>query len=452
MNAFQSINPFSQETIETYSLLSDSELEGRIHSARQVFATWRHSSFTQRAAVLEKLANLFEERAADLAELAAREMGKPVVQGKAEAEKCAWVCRHYAEHGERILSDRSIATDASNSFVRYAPLGVVLAIMPWNYPYWQVMRYAAPAVMAGNASLLKHAPNVQGCAQVLENLFREAESSVPLLQNLCIDTDQAANVIAHPDVAAVTLTGSTRAGSAVASQAGKYIKKTVLELGGSNAFIVLPDADPEEAAEIGYTARMQNNGQSCIAAKRFIVTEPVADAFTRAFVKRVEANPVADPMFNETFMGPVARVDLAENLERQLSESLVRGATILTGGMREAARFEPTVLTGVIPSMPAFDEETFGPLAAITIARDTEEAIALSNQSSYGLGCTICTSNPDQHLDLADQVEEGAVFFNQLVKSDPRLPFGGILQSGYGRELSDEGIREFTNVKTVFIR
>jgi len=399
-------------------------------------------------------ARLLRERKAEYGRLMALEMGKPVAQGEAEAEKCAWACEYYAEHAGAFLAPEPRATDASRSFVRFDPLGPVLAIMPWNFPFWQVLRFAAPALMAGNAGVLKHASNVPQCARAVEALLREAGFPEGLFRAVLIGPEAVPRLIADPRVQAVTLTGSDRAGSQVAEQAGRHLKKTVLELGGSDPFIVLEDADLPRAAKTAADARLINSGQSCIAAKRFVVVEAVAERFLELFVTEMQSRRVGDPLARDTAVGPQARRDLRDALHRQVQESVRRGARLLLGGEVPAgpgAFYPPTVLAAVAPGSPAFDEETFGPAAAVIRAKDERDAIRLANASPYGLGASLWTEDRARAERLAPDIEAGSVFVNGLVKSDPRLPFGGVKRSGYGRELSEFGIREFVNIKTVWI-
>jgi succinate-semialdehyde dehydrogenase/glutarate-semialdehyde dehydrogenase len=381
-------------------------------------------------------------------------MGKPIVQGRAEVEKCAWVCEHYAEHGAAILADQPHASGATESYVAFAPLGTVLAIMPWNFPFWQLMRFAAPALMAGNTALLKHAPNVPQCSMAAEDLFRRAGFPAGVFANLLISGVRAGELIADPRIAAVTLTGSDTAGASVGEQAGRHVKKAVLELGGSDAFIVLGDADLEAAVDTGVRTRFQNGGQSCIAAKRFLVCEPVFDEFRDRFVDATRSLVVGDPTEPTTQIGPLARDDLREALERQIGRSVAAGAKAIVGGHRKAGHgyyFLPTVLEDVSADMPVACEEVFGPVAPLFRVRNAEEAVALANASQYGLGCSLFTGDLDRARSLAGTIESGSVFINGMVASDPRLPFGGVKRSGYGRELSEYGMREFVNVQTVWI-
>src|SRR5438067_9115392 len=384
----------------------------------------------------------------------ALEMGKPLAQGVAEAEKGAWVCDYYADQAAAMLADQPRQTDAARSYVRFEAIGPVLAIMPWNFPFWQVFRFAAPALAAGNAGLLKHAPNVSRCALEIEQVFRDAGLPDGLFRSVFLSNEAAAGAIADPRVRAVTLTGSDRAGSQVAERAGRHLKKTVLELGGSDPFIVLEDADPPRAARTAAAARLMNSGQSCIAAKRFIVVEEVAERFLELFVGEMRARKMGDPLARDTEVGPQARADLRDALHHQVEESVRRGARLLLGGSvprGPGAFYPPTILTAVDKGMPVFDEETFGPVAAVVGARDEEDAIRLANDSTFGLGASLWTASRERAERLAPLVEAGSVFVNGLVKSDPRLPFGGIKRSGYGRELSEFGIREFVNVKSVWI-
>ena len=384
----------------------------------------------------------------------ALEMGKPLAQGVAEAEKCAWVCDYYADQAAAMLADQPRQTDAARSYVRFEAIGPVLAIMPWNFPFWQVFRFAAPALAAGNAGLLKHAPNVSRCALEIEQVFRDAGLPDGLFRSVFLSNDAAAGVIADPRVRAVTLTGSDRAGSQVAEHAGRHLKKTVLELGGSDPFIVLEDADLARAVQIAAEARLQNSGQSCIAAKRFIVVEPIARDFLARFTAAMGSRRVGDPLDPAISIGPQARLDLRENLHRQVRESVQRGAQVVLGGQLPegpGAFYPPTVLTAVQPGMPAFDEETFGPVAAVVRAKDEADAIRIANASQYGLGASVWTADRARGERVARAIEAGSVFVNGLVKSDPRLPFGGVKRSGFGRELSEYGLREFVNIKTVWV-
>jgi succinate-semialdehyde dehydrogenase/glutarate-semialdehyde dehydrogenase len=403
---------------------------------------------------MRELARLLRAQKATHARTMALEMGKPIVQGEAEVEKCAWVCDYYAEHAEAFLTRTPRETDASTSYIRFDPLGPVLAVMPWNFPFWQVFRFAAPALMAGNTAILKHASNVPRCALSIEQLFRDAGVPQGVFASVLVGSAAVAGLIADPRIVAATLTGSDRAGSQVAERAGHEIKKTVLELGGSDPFIVLADADVAAAARTAADARLVNSGQSCIAAKRFIVVEPVADQFLPRFIDELRSRKMGDPLARETEVGPQARVDLRDALHRQVQESIKRGAQRLLGGEMpggEGAFYPPTVLAGVDKGMPVFDEETFGPVAAVIRAKDETDAIRVANDTSFGLGASLWTRDRARAERVAGEIEAGMVFVNGLVKSDPRLPFGGVKRSGYGREMSEFGIREFVNIKSVWI-
>jgi succinate-semialdehyde dehydrogenase / glutarate-semialdehyde dehydrogenase len=449
---FTSIDPKNGETIASWKGLTTRELDERLDASRQAFLTWRDVPIAERTALLSKAGAVLRGNVDEYATMISREMGKPIVEARGEVTKCAWACEYYAEHAAQFLQDEVIETDATKSYVRHDPIGTVFAIMPWNFPFWQVFRFAAPTLTAGNCGLLKHAPNVFGCATQIEEVFRRAGYPEGVFQSLIVHHDETERIIAHNAVRAVTLTGSERAGSAVAEIAGRYLKKTVLELGGSNAFIVLDDADVESTVRTAVTARMLNCGQSCIAAKRFLIADAVYDAFVPAFVQAVKNLATGDPLDEATQIGPLARKDLADVLQRQVGESVRMGATLLVGGKQDGCYHEATVLADVTPDMPAFREETFGPLAAITRVRNEEEALALSEDSSFGLGVTVCTTNLDRAERLAARVSDGAFFVNELVKSDPRLPFGGTKRSGYGRELSKDGMMEFVNRKTVYVK
>lgn len=450
----RSINPATGHPLATYAEYPPEEMERRLDLASAAWEEWREVPFSERTEALEDAANLLEHNRDRFARLMAEEMGKPVSEGRGEIDKCVWVCRHYAVHAQRYLAAEEIETDARRSLVRCDPLGPVLAVMPWNFPFWQVFRFAAPALMAGNVGLLKHASNVPGCALAIEEVFDGAEFPEGCFQTLLIGADAALELVADERISAVTLTGSEPAGRAVASRAGAHLKKTVLELGGSDPFIVLADADLATAAQTAARARLINGGQSCIAAKRFIVVESVAEEFTRRLVEHVEAMKVGDPLDPETQVGPLAREDLVTELHSQVERTLAAGARLLTGGHRldrPGFFYAPTVLTGVAPDHAVAREETFGPVAPVLTARSEEEAIELANGTSFGLGASLWTRNPSRAEKWIPLIQAGAVFVNGLVKSDPRLPFGGIRNSGYGRELGREGIREFVNLKTVWM-
>jgi succinate-semialdehyde dehydrogenase / glutarate-semialdehyde dehydrogenase len=452
--SIQSINPATGKILETFEETPPQELERILSRARAAFHEWRAVPFATRAQSMRKAAGLLRARKTDYAGIMALEMGKPIVQGEAEVDKCAWVCEYYAEHAEAFLTPQPRATDASTSYVRFDPLGPVLAVMPWNFPFWQVFRFAAPALMAGNTAVLKHASNVPRCAVSIDEVLRDAGVPRGVFATVLVGSAAVAGLIADPRIVAVTLTGSDRAGSQVAERAGHEIKKTVLELGGSDPFIVLADADVAAAARTAADARLVNSGQSCIAAKRFIVVDAVADQFLPRFVEELRGRKMGDPLARDTQVGPQARVDLRDALHRQVEESIKRGAQRLLGGevpAGDGAFYPPTLLAAVDKGMPAFDEETFGPVAAVVRAKDETDAVRLANDSSFGLGASLWTRDRARGERLAAEIEAGAVFVNGLVKSDPRLPFGGIKRSGYGRELSEYGIREFVNIKSVWI-
>jgi succinate-semialdehyde dehydrogenase/glutarate-semialdehyde dehydrogenase len=450
----RSVNPATGEPIRDYAEHDEAAVRRRLEAASAAFASWRDTPLRDRADLLRRLAATLRARAAECGRLMTLEMGKPIGAAEAEVEKCAWTCEHYAENGAPFLEPEPVATDATRSYVRYEPLGVVLAVMPWNFPFWQVFRCAVPAVLAGNTVVLKHASNVPGSALAIAELFRAAGAPEGVFTTLLVPGAAVARLIADPAIAAVSLTGSEAAGIAVAEAAGRAIKKTVLELGGSDPFVVLADADPVRAAAGAVAGRTVNNGQSCIAAKRFIVEEPVAERFEAALIAGMRALAVGDPMDRGVAIGPLARGDLRLELHDQVERSLRAGATLALGGRIPAGAgffYPPTVLTGVAPGMAAFDEETFGPLAAVTRAGDAAHAIRLANRSRFGLGASLWTADRARGEALAAEIEAGAVFVNGVVKSDPRLPFGGIKRSGYGRELAWHGLREFVNVKTVWV-
>jgi succinate-semialdehyde dehydrogenase/glutarate-semialdehyde dehydrogenase len=452
--AFSSINPATGSTIERYEAHSPEEVEGRLSRADAAATMQRRRSIDERASRMQRVAGHLEARAETYGALMTREMGKPLAQAVREVEKCARVCRYYADHAADFLADKPVATDAQRSVVAYEPLGTILAVMPWNYPFWQVFRFGAPALMAGNAVLLKHAPNTVGCALAIEELVREAGFDTYELQTLLIDEPTVADVIADRHVRGVTLTGSVGAGKAVAQQAAAHVKPTVLELGGSDPFIVCADADLDAAVSTGVTARMQNSGQSCIAAKRFIVEAPVADAFVEAFVDAVDALTVGDPTDDLTDVGPMARDDLRDTVHDQVERAVGDGAVALAGGHRlhrDGFFYAPTVLKHVEPGTVAFEEEIFGPVASIVVADDTDHAVSLANDTRFGLGASVWTEDRDKGERIARRLEVGCAFVNSMTKSDPRMPFGGVKDSGYGRELSVHGIREFANAKTVWI-
>ena len=451
----RSVNPATGETIAEHAAHTPAEAAALLEAAGVAWRSWRAASYADRASVLRAAARGLRARATELARLAVLEMGKPIAQAEAEVEKCAATCDWYAEHGERLLAPEDVPSDATRSGTRCEPLGVLLAVMPWNFPYWQVVRAAAPALMAGNAVALKHASNVTGVALEIERTWTDAGAPPGVFRTLVLPSRDVAAAIDHPTVACVTLTGGEPAGVEVAGRAGRSLKKVVLELGGSDPFIVLADADLERAAQQAALARVQNNGQSCIAAKRFIVVGDAARRFAELLASRMAALVVGDPRERSHLRGTIARRDLVDELHAQVERSVAAGARVLTGGTRPAgpgAFYPPTVLADVVPGMAAFDEETFGPLAPVTRARDEAEAVALANRSRYGLGASIWTRDAARGEALAGAIEAGAVFVNGIVKSDPRLPFGGIKRSGHGRELGAAGIREFVNLKTVWVR
>lgn len=447
---FKSINPFSQAVIAEHEVLTDVQLAQKLQLAETAFKNWRHTSFQERADKMKKLATILRTNSAELGLLITNEMGKILSEGISEVEKSAVNCDFYAENAEKMLKDEHYDTPFKSMSV-YDPMGAVFAIMPWNYPFWQVLRYAAPSIMAGNVTLLKHAPNVIGCAKAIESAFLEAGFPEGVFQQIVIDIPQAESVIASDIVCGITLTGSEMAGSSVAALAGKHIKKSVLELGGSDAFIVLDDANIEKATTVATQSRMLNAGQACICAKRFIVTEKVADEFADLFAQKVNALQQGNPLQNGINMGPLARMDLAEKLSHQLEKSLHQGAKILVGGERENCNFQPTLIDFVDSNNIAFQEETFGPLATIIRAKDESDAISIANNHRYGLASAIWTEDREKAYKLARRIEAGNVFVNSLVRSDSRIPFGGIKKSGYGRELSEIGIKEFMNMKSVII-
>ncbi len=452
MKKIKSVNPYTGKTLEEHLIHSSEAVRTILKKANKQYYNWRKTSFTHRKQLILKVKDVLLENSEKFAQTITEEMGKPITQAIAEIEKCAWLCEYYALNAEKHLAPEVIKTDATKSYIVFEPLGVILAVMPWNYPFWQVFRFAIPALMAGNTAVLKHASNVFGCAKLIEEIFREAAFPEGYFSTLLITSKQVEEVIKNPIIKAVTLTGSEKAGAAVAKTAGSQIKKTVLELGGSNALIVLKDCDIETTVKTCIQARFQNTGQSCIAGKRLLVDESIAETFVQKIVQQVQNLVIGNPKQPETYIGVLAREDLAIDLEKQVRQSVEMGAKIQIGGRREGAFFLPTVLTQVTTEMPVFKEETFGPVLSVTTFKTIEEAIQLSNTSNYGLGVSVFTKNTDALLPYIPLFEEGAVFINELVKSDPRLPFGGIKQSGYGRELSREGIREFVNIKTVFVK
>jgi len=452
--AIASINPATGEKLKDFAAFNDKEIEKRLARAEQAFAHHRREPFAKRAQLMVAVASLLEQEKEQLARVITLEMGKLLRGAMDEVEKCARGCRFYAENAERFLEDEPAQTSAARSYVTYQPMGPVFAIMPWNFPFWQVFRFAAPALMAGNVGLLKHSANVPQCALAIEDLFRRAGFDEGIFQTLLIEAAQAEKVIVDQRVKAVTLTGSDRAGSAVASVAAREIKKSVLELGGSDPFIVMPSADFEEAVSTGVKARMINTGQSCIAAKRFFIADQVYDKFLKEFVERIRSLKVGDPLDEETEIGPLATENILNGVHEQVQKSVAAGAKLLTGGNRihgPGFFYEPTVLVDVPKDSPAFREEIFGPVASVFRVRDNAEAIEMANDNVYGLGASVWTTDQKEQELFASELETGMVFVNAMVASDPRLPFGGVKRSGFGRELGAAGIREFTNTKTVWI-
>jgi len=452
--SIQSINPATEEVIETFEPYTQQQVDEALAQAQQAFLQWRETTFAERSSHLHNVANHLRQHKAELARTATLEMGKSISEAVAEVEKCALNCDFYADNAEKFLADDHIKSNATESYVSFQPLGVILALMPWNFPYWQVFRFAAPALMAGNTAVLKHASNVSRVALDIERIFRESGLPEGAFRTVLVPGAETRSLIEDRRVAAVTLTGSEAAGIAVASTSGGMLKKNVLELGGSDAFIVLADADLAAAAQTAARARFQNTGQSCIAAKRFIVVESVAQEFERKFVEAAAKLRVGDPLDAQTQVGPMARGDLRDALQQQVRDSIAMGAQVLLGGKPRDGKgyyYETTIITNVTPEMPIFREETFGPVAAVIRARDTEHAIELANDSDFGLGGNLWTSNIEMARKLARRIESGNVFINGMTASDPRLPFGGVKRSGYGRELSSFGIREFVNIQTVWI-
>ena len=450
-----SVNPATGKRIKKYKAHSDKEINKKITETHNAWLQWKHTDSNERSRLLNNMADVLHQQKDELAHLMALEMGKPLAQGLAEIDKCASVCNYYADNAADYLKEQLITTEASKSYVTFKPIGVVLAIMPWNFPFWQVFRFLAPALAAGNCGVLKHASNVPGCALAIEQIVKEAGFPNKVFQTLLASGSQVEKIIEHEKIMAVTLTGSTVAGQKVAQKAGSLIKKTVLELGGSDAYMVLEDADLEEAAEMCVNSRIINSGQSCIAAKRFIVVKAVEKEFTRLFLQKMAAKKMGDPMEKDTDIGPQARVDLRDELHKQVKASIAKGAKCILGGVIPTGKnafYPPTILTKVKPGMPAHDEELFGPVAAIISAKDEDNAIKIANDSVFGLGGAVFTKDKKRgDLIASTKLEAGSCFVNSMVKSDPRLPFGGIKQSGYGRELGLFGIHEFVNIKTIYL-
>lgn len=452
----QSVNPFNNKLIKTYNEMSYEEVDSIIHSSQKAFERWKRIPIKERASLMKNAGNVLRQNIKQYSEIMTLEMGKPIAQSKAEVEKCAWVCDYYSENAEKFLQDEIVQTDASKSFVSYQPLGVILAIMPWNFPFWQVIRFAAPTLMAGNTGLLKHASNVTGSALALEEVFKKAGFPENVFRTLIISAGNTKRVIENPFVQAVSLTGSVPAGRAVASAAGNVLKKCVLELGGSDPYVVLENADLESAANACVTSRLINGGQSCIAAKRFIVVKSVFDEFEKLYVEKMSQKKMGDPFDETNDVGPQASIPLRNELHDQVLRSISAGAKLLLGGEipeGENAFYPPTILTNVKPGMPAFDEELFGPVAALVKAEDENDAIKLANQTVFGLGAAVFTIDTKRGERIAkEELFAGNCFVNQFVRSDPRLPFGGVKESGYGRELSPFGIKEFVNIKSVYVK
>ena len=454
--SLQAINPATGETIATYDEMSPEQLELTVGQVHEAFLHWRQTDFSKRATMMNNAAKVLREQKETYARIMTVEMGKPIKDARSEVEKCSWVCEYFAENSERFLQRDEIETDAGRNYVTFQPLGVVLAVMPWNYPFWQVFRFAAPGLMAGNTVVLKHAANVPGCALAIEEIFRKAEFPENVFRTALVGSDKVGRIIENSLVKGVTLTGSVEAGRAVAGHAGAMLKKTVLELGGSDPYLILDDAELEAAVETCVFSRLLNSGQSCIAAKRFVVVDSRREQFEKLFTQRMAAVKMGDPMAEDTEVGPQARPDLREDLHRQVLQSIEKGARLLSGGKVPEGKgffYPPTVLTDVSKGMPAYDEELFGPVGAIVPVKDEEEAVQVANETSFGLGAAVFTRDLAKGERIAaDKLEAGCCFVNDFVRSDPRLPFGGVKDSGYGRELSHYGIKEFVNIKTVVIK
>jgi succinate-semialdehyde dehydrogenase / glutarate-semialdehyde dehydrogenase len=453
--AIATVNPATGELIKNFEAFTDAQIEEKVQRATDTFSTYRKVPFSERARMMIKAAEILEAEKDAFGRLMTLEMGKPLKAAVAEAAKCATACRYYAEHAERFLADEVVETSARKSFIRYLPIGPVLAVMPWNFPFWQVFRFAAPALMAGNVGLLKHASNVPQCALKIEEIFRRAGFPEGAFQTLLIGSQRVDDLLNDPRIVAATLTGSEQAGIQVGMGAAKRIKKVVLELGGSDPFIVMPSSDLDAAVATAVEARIINNGQSCIAAKRFIVAEPIADAFEKKFVSRMEALVIGDPMDEKTELGPLANADAVTSLDRDVRKTLEAGARLITGGhplKRAGHYYAPTVLTNIPKNSPAYREEFFGPVASLFRASNLDDAIRIANDSRFGLGASAWTQDEAERERFINELEAGMVFINKMVASDPRLPFGGVKQSGYGRELGVHGIREFTNIKTVWVQ
>lgn len=454
MSSVTTTNPATEESIKTYNRLKESEVFEIIEKTNKTQQTWRNTNFDERSKLMHALADIFDERREEYAQLATQEMGKTIVQSRKEIEKCAKICRYYADHAAELLANETVDTEAYKSYITFQPLGVILAVMPWNFPFYQVIRFIVPALMAGNTGVLKHASNVQGCAFALEKAIEDAGFPKGIFSNLNVSSDSVESIIENKHIVAVTLTGSAPAGQSVASIAGKNLKKTVLELGGSDAYVILDDANLEKATDQATYGRLQNNGQTCIAAKRFIVLEAIYDDFLKLFTEKMQAAKMGNPTDENTYFGPLARLDLRDELHEQVEKTVSQGGKLIIGGEIpniKGAYYPATILADLKPGMEAFDEELFGPVASVIKAKDENHAIELANNSKFGLGSGVITENKERGEKVALQLEAGSSFVNKLVASDPRLPFGGIKTSGYGRELSSYGIREFTNTKSIWI-
>ncbi len=454
MSTAISINPASGEKIGEYKRITLNQAKQKIDEANKAFNSWKRTSFEERAVLLHKLADVFDSDKEVYAQLATQEMGKTIGQARKEVEKCAVICRYYADNGAKLLAEEKVETEAHKSYVTFQPIGVILAVMPWNFPFYQVIRFAAPSLMAGNVGVLKHASNVQGVAFAIEEAFIKAGFPVGSFTNLNVSSEEIEGIIEEDNIKAVTLTGSESAGRSVASIAGKNLKKAVLELGGSDAYVVLEDVDLDKATELATFGRLQNNGQTCIAAKRFVVLAEIYDDFLDMLAKKMKAAKMGIPTDEDTYYGPLARADLRDELHKQVSKSIAEGARLLIGGTvpeGKGAYYPATILADLKPGMEAFDQELFGPVASVIKAKDEKEAIELANNSTFGLGSGVLTSDRERGEKIALQLEAGSSFVNKLVVSDPRLPFGGVKNSGFGRELSGYGIKEFVNIKTIWV-
>lgn len=449
-----SINPATGEKISEYDRITSSEALEIIAASKKEFHLWKHKTFEERAKLIYALADVLEANKEEYAQLATQEMGKVIGQARKEIEKCAWVCRYYAEHASTLLANETVKTEATKSYVTFQPIGVILAVMPWNFPFYQAIRFAIPALMAGNTGVLKHASNVQGCAFAIEDAFIKAGFPKGVFMNLNVDSKDVKKLIEDKNIAAITLTGSDAAGRSIASIAGQNLKKTVMELGGSDAYIILDDVDLEKATDLATMGRLQNNGQTCIAAKRFIVHDAIYDNFLALFTKKMKAAKMGEPTNEDSYYGPMARLDLRDELHEQVQKTIQQGGRLVLGGTipeGKGAYYPASILVDLEPGMEAFDNELFGPVASVIRAKDDTHAVELANNSQFGLGSGVFTKDTERGEKLALQLEAGSSFVNKLVVSDPRLPFGGIKNSGYGRELAAYGIREFVNTKTIWI-